>query len=269
MRVLFVGMSEKAGSAIMRGKQMADQREEWDYKFNPSYEDMLGYDAIVLIKKAKPRILHDIKKAGAIFFYDALDWWGQESFNEEEAKARLRSHLNRVDADCVIATHLAYGVDMIGLCRDWTTIEHHYDPRLDPSVGGKRLVYYGESRYIVYWWKDLVSACTEVGWEFLMNPSNLTRTGAMVSLRDSEYNSWINKNWKSSVKLATAEGIGVPLIYKDQESVNQFKTEHTYTFDDIDELPSLIAKLKPVEINTRFSVENMAYRYEEMFNRYS
>lgn len=282
MKILFIGMSKKAGSAIMRGQQIASTRPNWDYKFKPTREEMDGYGAIVLVKQAKPSILADIDDAckcnDSFFFYDMLDFWGQDKYKtEEESLEILHSHIMKLfmldeGVDVFIAPNQCMfesmlSLPIIGKC-DVYKIPHHYDPNLPtPAYNSqvKNLVYYGDGRYIANWYLQIVRACGEAGWNFLINPQDLSCASAMIGARNGEYNCWINRNWKSGVKLATAEGLGIPFVHTQESSYMEYATENTHLFADEDELAEILVRLKPIEINDRFSLENCANMYERMF----
>jgi hypothetical protein len=262
-------MSEKAGSAIMRGQQVASMRDNWDYKFNPTYEEMVGYDIIVLVKKAKPSILADIRRTGAYFIYDALDWWGQDCMGETRGRQLSTAHFIPVNADKVIFTHYKYHEDCFRDCNSSIVIPHHGDPRLPIGTGKKNLVYYGEANYIGSWYIPIVRACAQNGWQFLINPSDKSCASAMISVRDAKHNSWINRNWKSQVKLANAELMGLQLFHTQQASLEEYATDDTFMFTSEEELTHMIGQSFKVAPNNRFSLKETAKQYEEMFNHCS
>lgn len=270
MNVLFIGMSEKAGSAIMRGQQIASTRDRWTYIYNPTDRELQGYDIIVLVKKARQTLVERIRATGSVFVYDPLDFWGQEYIpSSGDARVTAKRHFGRVNADIVIATHEAYQRGIQDFCKRVEVIPHHFDPRLPITRrrNDKVLVYYGQANYISHWYLQILRACGQAGWGFLVNPSDMSCASAMIGARNAEHACWINRQWKSSVKLATAEGVGVPFIHDGDESYREFANEHCYEFKDEGELTHILLTLnKNAPINNRFSVEEMAKKYEVLFS---
>lgn len=72
--------------------------------------------------------------------------------------------------------------------------------------------YEGSEVYIGEWLEPIVQACTERGWRFHINPESLADMDIVIACRGIEYNGYVQRHWKSNVKLANAHGTGTPFI---------------------------------------------------------
>ena len=267
MKLLFTGSGGHAGSWHMRGVQMAATHKDWVAIPKATKADLVGADAVVLVKRAPKDTVAAIKAWGGPFLYDALDFWKQPEGasgigSAPEACMRFQKHFSEVDADIVLTPNTIMKFDLEPICKKTAVLPHHFDPSISPNPRkhSRTVVYWGHPRYLEGWREIADRVCRRVGAELLVNPKDPTVGAMMLAVRGGPYGSWLDRRWKSGVKGVTAMALGVPLVAWPELSYTEFCGSHLKPFTNEVQLETgLLEGLRGgFATDTTYSVENMA-----------
>lgn len=219
MKIVFTGLGGKAGSWHMRGVQMAATRPDWIAIPKATKADLVGADAVVLVKRAPKDTVAAIKAWGGPFLYEPLDFYDQpaspEITNPQHVERRFMDYFKWLLPDVVLTTNSAMASDLKMLCKKTVVLPHHYDPRIDGRCfrrKNKVLVYWGHPRYLGGWEAVATESCRALGLEFCVNPKDPSNCLLMFGVRGGKYGTWLDHRWKSCVKGSTAMILGVPFL---------------------------------------------------------
>jgi len=81
-----------------------------------------------------------------------------------------------------------------------------------PREAVRTVAYDGGERYLGRWDIAIREECHRRGWEFVINPKNLSDADILVAFRDGEWDGPICRAWKSGVKYVNAKRAGRPII---------------------------------------------------------
>lgn len=213
MRVLITGRG-KSGSWAIRGEQLG---RAIGAAVIPDAKDIAAFDVVVLVKRPTPQLLERIHKAGVPLIWDIVDAWPQPVGNEwsrEVCMSWLQRELRSIKPAGVIAATRVMAAD-VALCTDVPVLALHHHSHPDrprnliaPVV--RTVAYEGGGNYIEQWGPVIERECAARGWKFVANPPSLTVADIVVALRD--HSGYGPSAWKSNVKLANAQGSGIPVI---------------------------------------------------------
>lgn len=222
MRLLFCGAGK--GSWQMRGLQLGRALEavlgpgSVRMTSNPTEADYRWADRIILIKKMAFGFAPRARKWDRPIIWDALDCWiqpGEAGLDESAALSLLQSHLATVKPDLMIGATEAMARAGRRLGQASVSLSHHCWTGLTPTPARSQIsvvAYDGNPNALGHWEHDLRRACQARGWRFVLNPSNLASVDLLVALRDTRWDGWITRQWKSGVKLVNAICAGRPVI---------------------------------------------------------
>jgi hypothetical protein len=200
------------GSWTMRGRQLGAAIGA-KITSQPAFLDWGWADAVILVKRAGAIWADTAHRYKVPIIWDALDFWQQPGENgSTEAMARLR-----LEAELLcIQPALYVGATEAMAAAGWGVyLPHHGRPDLHPTPAREvaRIVGYdGEPRYLGRWAMALDRACQDRGWQFVINPPDLAACDLLVAFRDGEWDGWMNRQWKSGVKLVNAIRAGRPIL---------------------------------------------------------
>jgi hypothetical protein len=210
MNVLIAGSG--SGSFTMRGHQIGavlGARVTSD----PTPADWAWANVAILIKRTAQRYAPAARVARVPIVWDALDCWSQPRDNRWTVKngiAHVAVFTSQIKPHAVIGATEAMAHAIGG-----TYIPHHSHLGLVPTQPRERIrtvAYDGSERYLGQWRTALEIACARRGWQFVVNPSTLTKVDLLVAFRDGEWDGPICRAWKSGVKYVNAICAGRPIL---------------------------------------------------------
>lgn len=210
MNVLMLGLGKS--SFRIRGHQLGAALGARVGSF-PTPEDLTWADVVVLIKQAGPIWAEAVQAAKKPIVWDALDYWRQPDDNgwsAEEAKADLLRQVARIRPVLTIGATQA----MADACGG-VYLPHHARPGLvarPVNAEVKVVAYEGTRKYLGRWGKAFDQECARRGWEFVINPPDMSAADLIVACRDGAWDGWICQAWKSGVKLVNAIAAGRPVL---------------------------------------------------------
>lgn len=275
MNLLVVG-NGNAGSWQCRGEQIG---RALGATVAPAASDvqMRAADLLLVVKRAPPARVEQIRKAGRPWVYDIVDAYPQpecSAWSREEAVAWTRAHLARLRPDGVIWPNQRMADD-VGFDGPQAVIYHHHRPgiRVNPVRKDVRQVAYeGCARYIEKWLAHLEAECEKRGWRFTVNPEHLADVDIVIALRGGNWDGYVPRHWKSNVKLANAHGSGTPFVGTPEEGYRETASGCEYWANDLGSLRTsfdwLTDQRAREEISDRFRQRAQEFTLEKAAERY-
>jgi len=210
-RILFVGGDK--GSWEMRGKQIGAQLGARYGSKHLQPDDWALADVVVLVKRAAEEHFQAAQAYRGLLVWDVLDFWRQPAANDRTDDDLVRE---------VTQTARALRVQLlIGATRAMAQaiggvyVPHHHrlglvptPPRPTVQVVG----YDGSPRYLGAWRTHLERACAARGLTFIVNPPDLSQVDLLVAFRDTDWDGWACRHWKSGIKYVNAIAAGRPIL---------------------------------------------------------
>lgn len=264
-KVAFIAARE-SGAVEMRAKQIASQRENWVYSDQPTDADLH-----VIVKWPGDWEIE------TPVIYDCCDFWKQpqESVfytSETSAKNLWKQVREAVNPDSVIFSNRRM-FDILGEKND-TFIYHHHDPRLTPNEVRKIptvVGYMGNPNYLGEWGPTITKAAQMLGMTFKVNP-NPREIDIGISMRGTLYRNYLEKTFKSNVKLANWYALGIPCLMWPEWSVIETAIDPVRLFEDVDSMGEQMAELVDYDlrksISERFVLESKTYHLDTIANQY-
>lgn len=213
IKVLFTGKGG-AGSWLIRGEQLGYALSNLhDVTICPNATDkqIQKADVCILVKKGSADLIDRLQKAKRLV-WDTVDCWPQPTGNawsREVAINEMSKIRSRISPCLTICATKAMAEDVGG-----EYLYHHHRPsikRATVHTDIKRVGYDGDKRYLAEWSDILERQCRLRGWEFVYT-DDLSTVDVAVAFRGGIYDGYAPRVWKSNVKLANAQGSGVPFI---------------------------------------------------------
>lgn len=210
MNILLVGSG--AGSWQVRGHQLGAALGA-RVTSQPADDDLRWADVVVLIKRSVMVWAETVHHFGKPLVWDALDFWhqpGQNRLPDQDARQLLRAWMDRTRPTLVIGATQAMADAAGGVY-----LPHHARPGLQARPVKDAIdtvAYEGTRKYLGRWAQAIGSECRARGWQFLINPSDLSIADLVVAFRDREWDGGICREWKSGVKIVNAMAMGRPII---------------------------------------------------------
>lgn len=276
----------------MRGRQIADCRAEWRATAEPTRGDLLRADALVVIKDADEDVLRMARETGLPIIHDALDFWPQVKSSflppsraqrldaAEDVGPTLFGRLTRLSPALILCATATMARDLAAFPAPKAVVRHHADPRLRPAASqvraaAPRLLYFGKRRFLGEWAERISRVCRKLGAEFLsMDIGGGAWTlpppaAAMIAVRGGRDGSWISRRWKSNVKAATAQALGLPFVAWPEAAYLETAPE-SYWFEDEPTLTEAVsAAIAPDarRLSRGFTAEDSAAELEAAVER--
>ena len=213
--ILFTG-NGTSGSWQVRGVQLGAELGA-TVKPKATLEDCSQADIIVAVKRQRPELMEAIRASGKPWILDIVDAYPQPActrWSREEGISWAQSLIRRLKPMGVIWPNQRMREDCDPGIKG-VVIPHHYRPGIviNPvRETVQKLAYEGSPIYLGEWLDPITEACRERGWEFLINPQSLSDADIVIACRSSEHNGYVQRHWKSNVKLANAHGSGTAFI---------------------------------------------------------
>jgi hypothetical protein len=208
--ILFTG-GGTSGSWKVRGEQLG---AACGALVKPKAEDCSKASVIVAVKRIPPALLTAIRASRKPWVWDIVDAYPQPTcsmWNKAQAVGWVRGQIQALAPTAMIWPNQRMREDCdTGL--PGVVIPHHYRPNSDINLIREKVLtvgYEGSTPYINDWIAPITQACADRGWSFVINPASLSEVDIVVAFRTTNY---VQRHWKSNVKLANAHGTGTPFI---------------------------------------------------------
>lgn len=285
IRVLFTSKSS-AGAWQIRGEQMAAMRTNWFASNQPTDEEISNCDVLCVVKKPVKEIVERARNLRKAIVFDIVDSWAQPADslkcqNLSDARDLFRRVWRAQQFDGYIFPTRRMQVDLGSLVSCGITIYHHYWPQIgqNPIREKVETVGYQGGNFLGDWRYRLEEACADRNLRFIENPSSLTDLDVVVLARGGPHGGFLERNYKSNVKLANAYGSGTPaLVHFKEMSAHDtdcgdvlFFTDRPGSFErQLDRLieNQMLRKSMQRSFLTaakRYHIENIATQFEAFF----
>jgi hypothetical protein len=250
MKVLFTGKGT-SGSWKIRGQQVSEGLLDSGVAASAiphaSVEQMRAFDVIVLVKRPTDQLLAAIRESGKPFAWDVVDSWPQpigNEWGETYAKVWLHESIQHVGPDLLICSTRAMMED--ANFPQSCVIYHHarseFHRMRRVNIDAHFLVYDGGHHYLGSYEGTLYQAAKH-GLTFLNG--NLfdfaTCSRAAVCLRDCS--GYAPRHWKSNVKLANAQALGIPALCSKESGYKETSTGGVLWIESPEDLPAAFDQL--------------------------
>jgi hypothetical protein len=211
VRVLFTGRGT-SGSWQCRGVQLGGELGN----VQPKVTSFDGADLVVMVKRPAPGQIEALQRSGKPWVWDVVDFYPQPlctKWTRQESIEWVRSQIERAKPNGVIWPNQRMADDCGGTLPD-CVVYHHHRPLPHPrrTSNAVRVVgYEGSPRYLGRWIKTVQKACHARGLTFTTKGTPWD-FDICLAVRDSEFNGYAQRHWKSNVKLANCHGAGTPFI---------------------------------------------------------
>lgn len=256
MKILFTGKGGRAGSWKIRGEQLGKACGAV-VKERATIDDLSGVDLVVMVKRPLPDLILYMNQAGIPWVWDVVDFYPQPActnWAQSYAIKWVKKQIKSFGPSAVIWPNSKMMSDCSESDFD-TVIYHHHRPNIpvNPIRDSVRVVGYdGNAKYLGSWADELRRQCNRRGWNFVVNEGTHADWDICVAFRSSEYNGYVQRNWKSNVKLANAHGSGTPFIGAFESGYIESNTGAEVYCSDSSKLGAYLYFLSDYE--TRFAI---------------
>lgn len=219
MKILVTG-NGKSGSYKIRAEQLGAAIGA-TVKPNANVPDIKFHDLTVCVKRICDGILANPSRR---WVWDIVDAWPQphgNNWSRDQAVSWLREAIrrNRPYAMVFPTTQMQQDAEFDGPS---LVLPHHAWPKYQRQPVAEKVTaigYEGAEHYLGRWRPILEAECAARGWEFIVN-GDLTKCQIGIALRDCT--GYAPYAWKSNVKLANFQALGIPAIVSPQVSYREF-----------------------------------------------
>lgn len=215
MNILVTGRGT-SGSWEVRGKQLGGAIGA-RVKPTATEADVQWADIVVVVKRPVHNFMPILAESGKPWVWDVVDFYPQPQctkWNRNQAIKWVWKQVKAYRPTGVIWPNRQMAEDCSRNENDIVLYHHHWPGiQINPIREKVSVVgYEGSIKYLGKWEKELRRQCDVRGWNLFLNKGNHADWDICVAFRDSEFNGYVQKNWKSNVKLANAQGSGTPFI---------------------------------------------------------
>ena len=252
MKIIITGRGS-SGSWQIRGVQLG---RSIGADVQPMAMDVAAYDVAIVIKRTPSDLIARIHRAGIPLVYDVVDGYPQpegNAWNREQCVAWLRAQVVHVHPAAIVAATRAMADDCAEFGLPVLALPHHARPglRRAPIRPLRTVGYEGAENYITGWRPHIERECKRRGLTFVVNPPSLGDVDIVLALRDST--GYAPRKWKSNVKLANAQALGLPLICAREMGYLETASGGEFWADRPDELAAALDTLEPIATRQRVS----------------
>lgn len=250
MNILFTGRGT-SGSWQVRGEQLG-QALGAIVKPAASREDIDAADLVVLVKRPAPGMIDDLKESRTPWVWDLVDFYPQPACTEwsrDYAIRWVKKQLAAFRPDAVLWPNQQMRDDCGPVDCD-TVLYHHGRPDsfYNPVRDSVRCIgYQGSRRYLGRWEKVAKAECLRRDWIFSLNNGQLADWEAVLAFRDRPFNGYVQRHWKSNIKLANCHITGTPFIGAKESGYLETGTGQEIYCSTPKELHRAFDRLKDVE----------------------
>lgn len=257
-RLLVTG-SGRHGSWSIRGKQMGAALGA-TIRPTATSSDLRASDLVVVVKSADPSLLDDLHRSGRPWVLDILDGYPQPEsscWDREQAVAWARRRIEQWQPTAVIWPTRRMQLDCeVGL--PGLVLPHHYRPGIARNPIRSRIGkigYEGDVEYLDGWHGAIEGECKRRGWRFVVNPRRLSDVDIVLALRGEARGGYVNRHWKSNVKLANAHGSGTAFIGQAECGYLETACGAELWAENMQELGDAFDRLAPYPVRARIAMQ--------------
>lgn len=256
MRVLITGKGT-GGSWQIRGVQLG---EAIGATVQPNATDVQGYDAAVLVKRPTADLLQRLHRGGVPILWDVVDAWpqpGGNAWGRDRCLDWLQQQVMTIRPAAIVAATQAMAADCERFGVPVLALPHHARPGLRRNAirPVKVVAYEGGQQYLGKWLPLILTECGRRGWDFVINPLDVSEVDILLALRDCS--GYAPREWKSNVKLANAQGSATPVICNREAGYLETASGAEQWADDEAELVKAFDAL--TDMNTRQAASEMLH----------
>lgn len=264
MRILFTG-NGTAGSWKIRGEQLGAACAG-SISSPASQQALADAEMVVVVKRCTDKLLRELHDQDKRWVFDALDFYPQPectTWSKKYAIDWVRKEIDRLNPNAIIWPNQQMMLD----CSDGRperVLYHHHRSSLIRNVPQDRplvVAYEGSEKYLEHWNGFLQRECSKRGWTFVVNPSLLSNADVVVALRGPRFSGYAQFNWKSNVKLANAQGAGVPFIGQPEKGYLETTTGAELFVITEQDLSNALDKVSSLQVRERMSLVQLGNRY--------
>lgn len=253
MKLLITGRGT-SGSWKIRGEQLGAELGAV-VKPRAVYEDMSEADLVVVVKRPGPGMIDELKRSRTPWVWDVVDFYPQPActkWTRHEAISWTKKQIDAFAPSAIVWPNRRMAEDC-DVSIPGFVLYHHSRPDITPAPlrDGVKVVGYEGGPYLGRWEKALKRECLERGWEWRNNPDTYADLDIVVAFRDQPFDGYVQRNWKSNVKLANAHAAGIPFIGSPESGYVETATGHEIFCDSIDEISSAFSALTNVKVRQR------------------
>lgn len=245
-KILITG-NGTAGSWKCRGEQLG-RAAGGSIKPLATAQDCKDADLIVVVKRIHPDNFRNIISSGKPWVWDLVDLYPQPTcskWSKDEAIQWIRRTISQAKPDGIIWPNAKMKVD----CDFAGEVIYHHSRKSKKNFIRQHVKYVGYEgchRYLGKWRQWVIDECNARGWEF-REDLPIADLDVVVAFRDNPYNGYVQKNWKSNVKLANAHGTGTPFVGQPEAGYHETACGYEeWALDHVD-LKNAFDKLTPFE----------------------
>jgi hypothetical protein len=215
LNILVTGRGS-SGSWKVRGEQLGGAIGA-RVKPNASEIDVDWADIVIVVKRPIHNFMPMLKKSGKPWVWDVVDFYPQpacSNWNSSQAIKWVWKQIKTYQPTGIIWPNRKMAEDCSRSENDIVLYHHHWPGiQINPIRDRITVVgYEGSAKYLGRWEKEIRKQCDLRGWKLAINEGCHADWDICVAFRDLEFNGYPQKNWKSNVKLANAQGSGTPFI---------------------------------------------------------
>ncbi len=268
--ILFTGRGT-SGSWRIRGEQLG---HALGANVCAAAEKLPRCDLAVLVKRPSPGLVARLHLAKVPIIWDILDAYPQPHGNDwdrETCMTWLRQSVESIRPSALVAATEQMARDCAEFGLPVLALRHHARPRQEINPireRVRRVGYEGGEQYLGPWREIMERACKARGWEFAVNPPKLADLDIVVALRSST--GYAAREWKSGIKLANAQGAGVPCILNRAAGYTETASGAEQWADNTDEMNAALDALEPhkVRVQTASMLNRAAPRLQTISDEY-
>lgn len=221
-------------------------------------KDFKGYELVIGVKRVPKDVLNAIRKSGRPWVWDIVDAYPQplsNNWSQDQALQWLKDEIQTHQPSAMVfpTTRMYNDSEFAGPS---LVLPHHAWPKyrkqtIRPKV--KVLGYEGGEHYLGKWGPLLNKICAARNWSFQIN-QNLEDADIGIALRDPL--NYASRNWKSNVKVANLQALGLPIICTNEVSHFEFGGDTVITVSSEKGLNSTLDHLQDYDLRMAYGDTN-------------
>ena len=250
LRILITGRGT-SGSWQIRGVQIGAAIAATVLRDATSSE-IDAHDLAVMVKRPSSGLIERLRLAGRPWVWDVVDAWPQpygNAWTKPQCLDWLAAMLRNYRPTAIVAAtrRMAEDVGSVGFGGPILALPHHARPGLTPApprpaIGA--VCYEGSPSYLGRWAETIAGECAARDWRFIVNPTRLSEGDIVIAARHCD--GYAARNWKSNVKLANAQGAGLPIIVNREAGYLETASGAECWCDEPSDLGACLEELAPL-----------------------
>lgn len=214
-----------------------------------------GADVVIYIKRMNDSLLAAIRKSGLPWVWDVIDAWPrpmEARWDRQTALIWIRGELRRLKPTGLVVNTTTMLNDS-GWIGPSIVLPHHSCTRYQPRPLSEKIAtvgYEGLPEYLGPWRAVLEEECSRRGWKFIVG--DLSEADVGVALRH-DFN-YANRFWKSNVKLANLQNLGIPVICSPEEGYREFGSGRELIVEKRAQLTEAFDRIAAMKMEERLEI---------------